>query len=252
MASPSSKPVWALLAMALVLVPLVGLVGSGERSPTRPRALPVSAPWERVEEPILHAPVILPPLDSEAPAPPRPEPPAAPEGREERWHLVGFVLRPEGEPASGARVVLGSRQARCDPDGRFELALAGGEAGADLIAFEPGHEPVWHRSEGNGAASPEAGVLRIVLGPETLALSGTVVGHDGLPLPGWTVELDGPDPLRDAKLREPVRTDGEGRFLITDVPAGVHVVRVWRESRELAVRSTPFLAGEQGLEIVAE
>jgi hypothetical protein len=200
---------------------------------------------------VLSTPIVLPPLEPEAAAPARTSTPAralaAPTAR-----LVGVVFRPEGEPASGARVLLGQQQAHCSADGRFELLLAPHGAGEDLLAFEPGHEPVLRANFTATQTPDEDAELRLVLGPPTHALHGTVVDRDGRPQKGWTVELDEPDPLADSGLRERVRTDAAGSFVITDVPEGIHVVRAWRERAEFAVRSTPIAAGERGLTIVVD
>jgi hypothetical protein len=118
------------------------------------------------------------------------------------------------------------------------------------VAFEPGFEPAVRRGVGSMPGGPLE--VRLVLGAETLSLSGRVIARDDRPLKRWVVELDGPDVLQDYGLREEVRTDGDGRFVLSDVPAGVHVVRAWRERRELAYRSAPASAGEVGLTIVAE
>lgn len=250
------RPALLLVVVAAALALLIGLVGSGGRTSSRPRPIPSGEPWSR-REPAgerLRAPLVLPPLEDEAAPSPAPVKvkiaEQAPESREERARLVGFVLRPEGEPATGARVLLGHQQARCDGNGRFELALTADANGADLLAFEPGHEPALRPAFGTGLALRGESQVRLVLGPETLALAGTVVGQDGEPRKGWTVELDGLDPLATYGLREALRTDGEGRFQLSEVPAGVHIVRAWKERRELAYRSVPSSAGESGLTIV--
>jgi hypothetical protein len=89
-----------------------------------------------------------------------------------------------------------------------------------------------------------------VLGPPTLTLSGHVRDAEGKPAKNWTVELDGRDLLADLGLREHVRTDAEGAFTLIDVPSGVHVVRAWKERRELASFSDPAEAGAEGVRVV--
>ena len=45
-------------------------------------------------------------------------------------------------------------------------------------------------------------------------------------------------------------TDAEGAFTLVDVPAGVHIVRAWKERRELAHYSDPAEAGSEGVRVV--
>jgi hypothetical protein len=160
------------------------------------------------------------------------------------------VVLPEGEPAAGARVVLGQQHATCGPDGRFELAFSSLPSGADLLAHAPGHEPALHAAFGAGLGKSGEHAVRLVLGPPTLTLRGVVVGAQNRTLKGWTVELDGRDVLTDFGLRDPVHTGADGCFVLTDVPAGVHVVRAWKDRRDLAFRSAPTSAGETGIQIV--
>jgi hypothetical protein len=121
---------------------------------------------------------------------------------------------------------------------------------ADLIAWEPGHEPVLRPAFGASLAAHGETRVRLVLGPETLVLEGSVIGTDGRAAIGWTVELDGFDPLASFGLREPVRTDDDGRFVLTDVPDGTHLVRAWKTNPRAAFRSPPAASGTSGLTIV--
>src|SRR5687767_5062250 len=101
-----------LLAVASVLAELVGLVGSGER-PRAPRRAPEPAePWRRERSRVALAPPRAPgAVEHGSGAPPASE---AKLTRAAQERLTGVVLRPEGEPAAGARVLLGQQQARCD------------------------------------------------------------------------------------------------------------------------------------------
>lgn len=247
-----SGPLFLLGGVAALLLLLVGLVGSADRTVSGPRARAFGEPSvpaapARTE---LRSPLVLAPAEY-GPAP-EPAVEAAASTRTEDARLVGLVLRPDGEPARGARVVLGQQHGRCDADGRFELALPPDVAGADLIAFEPGFEPVLRPSFGSALAHGGESRVSLLLGPETLSLSGMVRTSDGTPLKNWNVELDELDPLVSFGLRERVRTDGKGAFLLTDVPAGTHVVRAWKERPSAAFRSEPFAAGASGLAIVVD
>ncbi|HEX6886258.1 MAG TPA: carboxypeptidase-like regulatory domain-containing protein [Planctomycetota bacterium] len=254
MPSAPPKPTLLLAAIAAGMALLVGLVGSSHRAASPAPALGPLTPWPVVEH---RATRLAPPraltaeeASAETPtAAPRTVEPADPAGDAPRTHLGGLVVRPDGQPADGARVKLGQRLARCTADGRFQLRLDAGLEAEDLIAHLPGFEPAVLARFG-ASASPTYDV-RITLGPETRTLVGTLVDASGHALPGWTVELDGPDVLRDHGLREPVLTDQEGRFSLPDVPAYPQVVRAWREHRERAAFSLPTEPGDPGLTIVA-
>ncbi len=253
---PASPRSFALViaGVAGALALSIGLVRSGGRDGSRPRSASPIVEVERAEPANLR--VALAPAPSEPSAPPVQAPAATPasasDARRELPRLTGRVLRPEGDPASEAHVVLGDQRARCRPDGRFELVLTDETASGDLIAFEPGYEPVLRPSVDATLASGSALELCLVLGPSTLTLSGVVITPDGRPVPGWMVELDGLDPLAAAGLREPTTTDAEGRFLLPDVPAGVHMVRAFAERRERAFRSAPIAAGEEGVVLTVD
>jgi hypothetical protein len=249
--SPTGS-VWLLVAIAAVLASLAGLVASGQRVPeTRPPAPAEPSPPRRTRVELIAPPTV--PADEATPS-------VAFAGKakqavaatpDERLRLRGVVLLPEGGPAAGARVVLAQQHVTCDPEGRFELVLPSLRSGADLLAWASGHEPALHAAFGAGLGKSGEHSVRLVLGPETLTLSGTVAGADGQPRKGWTVELDGPDVLSDFGLRDPVRTRADGAFVLDDVSAGVHVLRAWKEHRERAFRSAPASAGESGIMIVA-
>lgn len=250
--SPTGS-IWLLVAIASVLASLVGLIASGDRRTSDPRPpVPVEPRVQGRRSVELIAP-LAPSPDEAAPqvVPPEKSKRPAASTRDARLRLTGIVLLPEGEPAARARVVLGQQHATCDPEGRFDLVFSSLASGADLLAHAPGHEPAVRAAFGAGLGKSGEHTVRLVLGPPTLTLCGTVSGTDGQPRKGWTVELDGPDVLADFGLRDVVRTGADGGFVLTDVPAGVRVLRAWKERRELAFRSAPTSAGETGITIVA-
>jgi len=257
---PRSQPVLLLGAIGAVLLLVIGLVRVLDGGPERTFTLPAWRPGDmRVPAGSpLRPPTTLPPLleepdvaleESTTAAPVHEPAPPATTSTLPVAHLGGLVLRGDGTPATGARVVLGKQHARCDPQGRFEMTVADPGGATDLLAFEPGSEPAVRPAFGASLAGGGEFNVRLVLGPETLALAGRVIDREGAGLKGWTVELDGTDLLSDFRLRERVRTDGEGRFEIPDVPVGTHVVRAWRERAEEALRSEPAAAGERGIVI---
>jgi hypothetical protein len=249
----SSRPTLLLLAVAASLALLIALIGTVHRVSTPSRSPAPLTSWPAAEH---RATTLIPPraLTAEeaaagtpavAPRTAEPVEPAA----DALPFLSGLVVRPDGQPADGARVKLGQRLARCTADGRFQLRLDAGLEAEDLIAHLPGFEPaVLARFGANASPAYE---VRLTLGPETRTLVGTLIDASGHALPGWTVELDGPDVLRDHGLREVVLTDQEGRFTLPDVPAYPQVVRAWREHRERAAFSLPTDPGDPGLTIVA-
>ncbi|NOT32409.1 MAG: carboxypeptidase regulatory-like domain-containing protein [Planctomycetes bacterium] len=249
------KPVLPLfVAVAGALALLIGLVRSSGRESSRPRDVHPIEEAAAGEEPSSLRVAIAPTPSEAKPFPDHPEaaPASVPAARHELARLSGIVLRPEGDPASEARVVLGAQHARCRADGRFELVLEEQTGAGDLLAFEPGYEPILRPALGASLAAGSTHELRLVLGPSTRSLTGAVLARDGRPLKGWTVELDGIDPLADFGLRERVSTDADGHFVFPDVPAGLHVVRAYAERRELALRSAPIAAGADGLVIFAD
>ena len=163
--------------------------------------------------------------------------------------IDGQVLHLDGSPAPSALVRLGVAETRTDNDGRFVLDLAS-PSEADLVAFEPGFAPCIRPAYGAGLVAGEDHT-RLVLGEPTLAITGQVVDAEGKPLAGWSVELEGIDPLAALGLRSAARTDRAGRFTLTDVPAGLQILRALKDGHA-PVLSTPVDAGASGVKLVVE
>jgi hypothetical protein len=240
-----------LIAVACSLGVLIGIVGAARREPGRNATPRMSA---EATEPYYSstrtelAPAELPGEPSVAPEAPSTAPEPAPQ---QGAHVTGIVFLPDGSPAANARIVLGKQHARADAEGRFELTAPERQPGGDLVAFLSGYEPALHAAFATDLAPGASYQARLVLGPPTTTLSGHVRDSEGRPMKNWTVELDGRDPLADLGLRESVRTDAEGAFTLTDIAAGVHVVRAWKGQHELARTSDPVEAGSDGVIVIA-
>ena len=239
-----------LIAVAASLGVLIGIVGAARREPgSRGSALvlPVRAP----EALSARVPVAASEVISSATEPADEQPPAAAQpATPSRARVVGFVFHLDGSPAEAARVLLCGQEERADAEGRFELSVLADPARADLVAFVSGYEPALRPAFGGELVPGTTYEVRLVLGSPTTTVSGHVLDHDGNALKNWNVELDGPDPLAELGLRERVRTDSEGAFTLIDVPAGVHILRAWKERRELGYLSAPIEAGASGTTVV--
>ncbi|MBK7877880.1 MAG: carboxypeptidase regulatory-like domain-containing protein [Planctomycetes bacterium] len=80
--------------------------------------------------------------------------------------------------------------------------------------------------------------VRLVLGGPALAIAGTVLDANGRPAKGWRVALQGASATRDA-----ARTDRQGRFVLSGLVPGAHVLRAWSTTTDDAFESEPVEAG---------
>lgn len=174
----------------------------------------------------------------------------------ERLRLVGSVLRPDGAPASEARLILAGTATTTDETGAFELVPASAPGGADLFVVEAGYDPLVVPAFGAGLMGPgtvNAGVLRL---PATrLALSGRVTDAAGNPL---CVALELLDPTRVDGLDPTLEQAAGGTLFRTPSTAadGTFELRGLLD-REYRLRADgtefgPFRAGTRDLHLVVE
>lgn len=175
--------------------------------------------------------------------------------------LHGIVLRANGLPAAGARVVFGHLRATADERGAFALALPPTvEAETPLAAGAPdaGSTVLERFGEVVLAARPDAPApVTLVLGERALAIAGRVVDEDGRPLPGWGVSLaDGTPVTRrshpptfaeslDRIGPRVVETDAEGCFELGGLLLRDYALEAHDPQTLLTVRAGPFRAGEE-------
>ncbi len=154
--------------------------------------------------------------------------------------IQGTVLLPNGAPAEGARVLLGYyattgyllAETQTDPAGKFALNVENlrAEIPAQALALKAGSAAAW------GPARPgEVAVLR--LGARSAALAGTVRDPEGKPAAGveillYSLTLSSPTGARNvfyaampSASASPLKatTGADGRFSLTDLPAGASV-----------------------------
>jgi len=132
-----------------------------------------------------------------SPGSPNPVAEGAPLGEK----LTGRILRPDGTPIAGARLLLGNHVAETEPDGRYTLPLVAG-------LFEEGHLEVSHPDYFSRRVPLEAARSRELL--VVLIPGGRIHG---------TVREPGGRPLRGAEVRfgmgelpPGVSTDEKGTF----------------------------------------
>lgn len=168
--------------------------------------------------------------------------------------VFGILLDPDGQPATGVNVLGYSKEnprdlrdygsftsTETDEQGHFRLNMVAG-----------GHSVVWFRPRD---FAPETHVLKERKGDlgniqleRGVSLSGRVVDSDGKPVAGVWVNAElrsGPAkksiemPVADS-LERSALTDGEGRYLMRPLPAGVYrVLPEERPSDALVADRTP-------------
>jgi len=175
--------------------------------------------------------------------------------------LEGRVVHAGGEPAAGARVVLGNlAPARADDAGGFRIELEPVDEEAALVAALPGFQPAVEPRFGAtlAAADGSPDPVELVLGGPALAITGRVLDAAGGPCAGWTVSLDGaevtvdeaPPVLAEALASNrtgPVVTDASGAFRLDGLFEREYVVRAWDVASLLMLESEPTAAGTRGL-----
>ena len=132
------------------------------------------------------------------PTSPTPQPP--------RQLTVAAVDRDSGAPIAGAELEVSGQSATTGPRGTAAVsATVGSEVTAEAAGFDAGRGQV-----------PADGELRIELRSNTVA--GTVADPDGKAISGVRIFVDG-DPSSPI-----VRSDRQGRYLLTGVPEGATLV----------------------------
>jgi RNA polymerase sigma factor (sigma-70 family) len=136
----------------------------------------------------------------------------------------GRLLDPDGRPLSGAEAV------NLTPPSDWKRVLPGAEFTAEALnPAKPRRLLFWHRDRKLAGTvvlrGDEPDPITVTLQP-LAALTGRAMLKNGEPLVGYAVEYSAwPElawPGRDKRLqREPLLTDKEGRFRITDLPAGL-------------------------------
>jgi hypothetical protein len=255
----SSGPRLVLGAAIVACVGLIGLLGAGtgdrhvERSS---RAPDWRAPSQRSSVDLLR-PAEVPPEPAEATVEELGAPPedarATRTPGPEALRLRGDVFLRDGSPAANARILVGRHSERCNREGHFDFPLPSVPADADLLAFLPGHEPARITAYGaRFAAGATEDHVRLVLGPPSLSIAGTVVDSAGRAHKNWIVELAGDDPLGVVIPREVVRTDAQGAFRVPDVPTGWFALRVRRSPHDEGFVTQEFEAGELAARVILE
>lgn len=106
--------------------------------------------------------------------------------------LRGIVIDVEGQPVSGASVVLNESTTKSGSDGRFELKVpAWLPRDAVLAAGTRGRQPALIPDIDARIKAGDVDGLVLRLGPPTLEIQGKLVFADGTPAKGWSVLLQG-------------------------------------------------------------
>jgi len=147
----------------------------------------------------------------------------------------GWIRLASGEPAAGARVGWGTREARADAYGGFAFPpVDPGAADTQLTVHLAGYEPLHVELPPPGEDDRP---LRVVLGERLATLTGRVVDPLGAPRAGWRVlvlahdddeggaacappALDADGAHSAAVQMAATRTDASGAFAVHDVAAG--------------------------------
>jgi hypothetical protein len=177
----------------------------------------------------------------------------------------GSVSFSTGEPAPCAEVRLGeNHRAQADERGFFELQVLSNFEAAPLIAFCRGFQPAVVPDFGRQLAEsigPQLQV-RLVLGPECLAIEGIVEDEGGSGLPGWRIALVSGlaaslhqlPPILVEELAsgatEEVQTDLYGRFRVDGLRHQDYALRAWDPQTLVLVETDLLPAGARDVRIV--
>ncbi len=101
--------------------------------------------------------------------------------------LHGRVVRPDGSPASRARVACGTAMTRTNDRGFFAFDRRELERGDEILAVEPGYQPATQEQPDSATD-----FVTLQLGEETRRIAGRVVGAEGEPVVGAKVLLADP------------------------------------------------------------
>lgn len=178
--------------------------------------------------------------------------------------VFGVVQLPDGTPAAGARVRLGSASTSTDRDGRFELGShPAAEQYVPLAAMLAGWQPaLWQAAPLPRGRAPEPiGPLVLTLpGPE-LAIAGRLARADGSAVEGWHARLldataldvtQHPIPVAEnlGQAEMNISTGPDGRFRIAGLSARDYRLRLWDPGTFASVESGPVPAGSEDLHLV--
>lgn len=173
--------------------------------------------------------------------------------------LLGLV-RAGAAPVADAEVLLGSSRTKSGSDGRFELKVSSPlPRTAILVAHKQGFAPATRRDYGQVVweTSGSPPFVELDLGPETLSISGHVIGRDGSPCHRWRVSLvDGtslaPERLPptfveelDAEVSGGALTNDNGAFRLSGLCQRDYVLRAWDPASLVNIQSAPVAAGTQ-------
>lgn len=149
--------------------------------------------------------------------------------------LRGVVRGPDGRPASGSLVRVGTALQSGGIDGEHRQVMAGND-GTFTVSGLPAVEITLVASLDEAVSAPvtvdlntrtDADVEVVLAAP--LRIEGRVVGSDGAPVAEAQVSAEpaSPGDEREALLRGPIAdlTDGNGRFRLVGLRAGPYVLR---------------------------
>lgn len=157
--------------------------------------------------------------------------------------FTGKVTSSSGEPIQGARLrwapaerpESGSESCETDIRGRYRLEVQSTQRGEQLSVSAPGYAPAWEPGLEPGTTSSPA-VADFVL-EKGHSIEGVVTDSDDQPIAGvmlYPFYNGGDHPYDDHQIpgqptpMEPCRTDGQGRFLLKDLPEGELFLSLWR------------------------